>query len=55
MRKNPKIVEKRARFVQKSINNRHKSETAEMCAQRLAGELFLSISTIWKDFARKIN
>lgn len=52
MRKNPIIAEKRARYIQKAMSNRHKSETAEMCAQRLARELFLSEATIWKDFAK---
>lgn len=54
MRKNPKIVENRARYVQKEMNTRHKSETAQMCAERLARELFLSVATIWNDFSKKL-
>jgi len=53
MRKDPKIVEKRADYIKRQMNSRHKSETAEMCAKRLARELFLSESTIWKDFSKK--
>lgn len=52
MRKDPKVVEKRHAYIKRVMNTRHKSETAEMCAQRLARELFLSESTIWKDYAK---
>lgn len=52
MRKDPNIVEKRQKYIKDAINNRHKSETLTMCAQRLARELFLSESTIWKDYAK---
>lgn len=50
MRKDPKIVEKRRKFIKEQMKKRHKSETADMCAKRLARELFLSESTIWKDY-----
>lgn len=54
MRRNPKNVEKRALYIQNSMNKRHKSEAATMTAARLARELFLSESTIWKDYAKKL-
>lgn len=52
MRKDEKTLTKRREHVKQAINTRHKSETAEMCAERLARELFLSVSTIWKDYAK---
>lgn len=55
MRKAPQTLVRRAAYVQKQMNSRHKSETAEMCAARLARELFLSESTIWKDFSLNLN
>lgn len=53
MQKDPKTIQKRIDYIKRQMNSRHKSETAEMCAKRLARELFLSESTIWKDFSRK--
>lgn len=55
MRKNPLTLERRAAYIQKQMNSRHKSETAEMCAKRLARQLFLSVDTIWKDFSKPLN
>ena len=53
MKKDAKTVERRAIYIKNQMNSRHKSETADMCAKRLAKELFLSESTIWKDFSKK--
>lgn len=55
MRKNPKVAEARAEFIQKQINERHKSETVEMAVSRLASSLFLSEVTIWKDYTKELN
>lgn len=55
MRKNPKVANSRAEYIQKSINNRHKSETIEMAVARLAGSLFLSESIIWKDYSKDVT
>lgn len=55
MRKAPLTLDKRAAYIQKQMNSRHKSETAEMCAKRLSRELFLSESTIWKDFSKNLK
>jgi hypothetical protein len=55
MNKNPKTLVDRALYVQKQMNKRHKSESAQMCAKRLARELFLSESIIWKDFAKTLK
>jgi hypothetical protein len=52
MRKDPNVLEKRNNYVKRVMNQRHKSETVVMCAQRLARELFLSESTIWKDYVK---
>lgn len=52
MKKDPKALEKRQTFIKNAMNTRHKSETADMCAKRLARELYLSESTIWKDYAK---
>tara|TARA_R110000796_G_scaffold74629_10_gene167831 strand:+ start:62 stop:232 length:171 start_codon:yes stop_codon:yes gene_type:complete len=54
MNKNEDTLRKRATFVQNQMNKRHKSEDATMCASRLARELFLSESTIWKDFSKQL-
>lgn len=55
MKKNPKTLAKRAAYIQSQMNRRHKSESAQMCAERLARELFISESTVWKDFTLKTN
>jgi biotin operon repressor len=55
MKKNPITLVKRASFIQNQMNKRHKSESAQMCAERLARELFLSESTVWKDFTKQIT
>lgn len=52
MNKNRKTLEERSNYIKDQINKRHKSESAEMCVRRLARELFLSQSTIWKDFSK---
>jgi len=52
MRKDPKTVNKRRQYIKDQMNTRHKTETAEMCAQRLARELFLSERTIWYDYTK---
>ena len=52
MNKDTYTLEKRSNYVKNVMNKRHKSETAEMCAKRIARELFLSESTIWKDYAK---
>lgn len=51
MRKSEKTVQKRRAYIKNQMDTRHKSETADMCVKRLANELFLSESTIWKDYA----
>lgn len=55
MRRSPDNVENRARFVQKEVNKRHKSETAQMAVSRIARSLFLSESTIWNDYAKNLK
>jgi biotin operon repressor len=55
MKKNEVTLRKRAAFIQNQMNKRHKSEEAVMCASRLARELFLSESTIWKDFSKNVK
>lgn len=52
MKKDPVVAKKRHVYIKKMMDKRHKSETAAMCARRLARELFLSESTIWKDYAK---
>lgn len=52
MRKDEKTLKNRRNYIKKQMNGRHKSETADMCAKRLARELFLSERTIWYDYAK---
>ena len=54
MNKNAKILKDRAKDVQNGAKNRHKSEDLDMYIARRAKELFLSESTIWKDYVKKI-
>lgn len=55
MRKNPKTLQSRARYVQETVNRRHKSRTADEVIKDLAKELFLSESIIWKDYAKNLK
>ena len=55
MKKNTKTLDDRARYVQNTVNRRHKSENVEMCVARIAKTLFLSESTIWKDFTKELK
>lgn len=52
MQKNKDILKKRAEFIQKEINNRHQTEKCTTCVARLGRMLFLSETTIWRDFAK---
>lgn len=55
MRKNPKTLTARAKYVQETINRRHKSRSSEDVVKDLAKELFLSESIIWKDYAKNLK
>ncbi len=52
MRKNPEVLKARAEFVQKEVENRHKTEKCATCIARISRSLFLSEQIIWKDFAK---
>ena len=55
MRKNPEVLKARAKYVQDTINNRHKSELCGTCVARISRQLFLSEQIIWKDFAKDLD
>lgn len=55
MRKNPTTLISRAKYVQETVNRRHKSRTTNDVISDLAKELFLSESIIWKDYAKNLK
>lgn len=55
MRKNPKTLNDRAKYVQETVERRHKSRSTEDVIKDLAKELFLSESIIWKDYAKNLK
>jgi len=55
MKRNAKTLKKRARYVKNQMNNRKNGATAVSTAKKLATKLFLSESTIWKDYLIEIE
>ena len=55
MRKDQKVVNDRAKYVQEQVNSRHKSLNVADVVRRIALELFLSEATIWADLTKKVE
>ncbi len=55
MRKDPTTMLARAEYVQKCVNERHKSLNVNDVVATLAKELFLSETTIWGDLAKTLK
>jgi len=53
MNKNPDILEARRLFIRDRIARRARGERVDQVIRTVAAELFVSQSTIWKDFQRE--